>query len=62
MLKAADGVYRLLGVKGLGDESMPEPGRLVGDRLAYHIRPGKHAMLPEDWDVFLEFADKHLKK
>jgi hypothetical protein len=62
VLKGADSVYRLLGVKGLGDESMPEPGKLVGDRLAYHIRLGKHAMLPEDWDVFLAFADKHLKK
>lgn len=62
VLKAADGVYKLLGVKGLGDESMPPPGTLVGDKLAYHIRPGKHAMLPEDWDTFLMFADKHLKK
>ena len=62
MLKGADGVYKLLGVKGLGDESMPPPGTLVGDRLAYHIRPGKHAMLPEDWDVFLSFADAHFKR
>jgi hypothetical protein len=61
VLKAADGVYKLLGVKGLGDESMPEPGKLVGDRLAYHIRLGKHAMTPEDWDTFLNYADKHLK-
>jgi (4-O-methyl)-D-glucuronate---lignin esterase len=62
VLKGADSVYRLLGVKGLGDESMPPPGTLVGDRLAYHIRPGKHAMLPEDWETFLAFADKHLRK
>ena len=61
VLKAADPAYHLLGAKGLGDESMPPPGTLVGDRLAYHIRPGKHAMLPEDWDTFLGFADKHLK-
>jgi hypothetical protein len=60
-LKAADGVYRLLGAQGIGDEPMPEPGKLVGDRLAYHIRPGKHAVLPEDWDTFLTYADKHLK-
>ncbi len=46
VLKAADSVYQLLGVKGIGDESMPPVGKLVGDRLAYHIRPGKHAMLP----------------
>ena len=61
VLKGADSTYRLMGVKGLGDESMPPPGTLVGDHLAYHIRPGKHAMLPEDWDTFLGFADKHLK-
>ena len=48
-------------MKGLGDEPMPPPGKLVGDRLAYHLRPGKHAMLPEDWDTFLNYADKHLK-
>ena len=61
VLKAADGVYQLLGVKGIGEGPMPEPGRLVGDRLAYQIRPGQHAMLPEDWDTFLAYADRHLK-
>ena len=61
VLKAADGVYSLMGVKGLGDQAMPPPGKLVGDRLAYHIRPGKHAMTPDDWETFLAFADKHLK-
>ncbi len=60
-LKAANPVYELLGVKGIGNEPMPPVGKLVGDRLAYHIRAGKHAMLPEDWDVFLAFADKHFK-
>jgi hypothetical protein len=62
VLKAADSVYQLLGVKGISETEMPPVGKLVGDRLAYHIRPGKHAMLPEDWDVFLAFADKHWKK
>jgi hypothetical protein len=61
VLKGADSAYRLLGVKGLGEETMPPPGTLVGDRLAYHIRPGKHSMLPEDWETFLAFADRHLK-
>ncbi len=60
-LKAADGVYELLGVKGIGNETMPPVGKMVGDRLSYHLRAGKHAMLPEDWDVFLAFADKHFK-
>jgi hypothetical protein len=60
-LKASSGVYELLGAKGLGNETMPPVGKLVGDRLAYHLRPGKHAMLPEDWDVFLAFADRHFR-
>jgi hypothetical protein len=41
---------------------MPETGKLVDSRLGYHIRPGKHSMGPEDWKVFLDFADKHLGK
>jgi len=61
VLKAADGVYTLLGVQGLGEGSMPPPGHLVGNKLAYHIRPGKHALLPEDWETFLHYADLHLQ-
>jgi hypothetical protein len=61
VLRAADPVYRFLGVEGLSAERMPEPGRLVDSRLGYFIRPGKHSMGKEDWRVFLDFADKHLK-
>ena len=60
VLKAADSTYRLLGVKGLDDAEMPAPGKLVGDRLAYHIRPGKHSMGPDDWQVWLDYADRQL--
>ncbi len=28
--------------------------------LNYHCRPGTHDVWPEDWDRFLEFADRHL--
>jgi hypothetical protein len=62
VLRAADPVYHLLGVEGLDTSRMPDPGTLVGGRLAYHIRPGKHSMGREDWKVFLEYADKHLRK
>jgi hypothetical protein len=62
VLQAADPVYHFLGVPGLGVEKMPEPGRLVGERLGYFIRPGTHAMPREDWRVFLDFADRHLGK
>jgi hypothetical protein len=51
----------LLGIDGLGGaKSMPEPKKLVGERLGYFIRPGKHSMTLEDWQAFWDFADKHL--
>jgi hypothetical protein len=60
MLRAADPVYRLLGVSGLETADMPRPGKLVDSRLGYYIRPGKHSMTRGDWKVFLDFADRHL--
>jgi hypothetical protein len=59
VLVAADPVYRLLGSKGLGGQSMPEPDRLLDTPLGYYIRPGKHSMTAGDWKVFLDFADRH---
>src|SRR5256714_1101297 len=42
VLRAADPVYRLLGVEGLAAVSMPPNNQLVNSRLGYFIRPGKH--------------------
>jgi hypothetical protein len=61
VLKAADPVYRFLGVEGLAVETMPEVNKLVDSRLGYYIRPGKHSMTRSDWKVFLDYADKNLK-
>ncbi|MFN7946281.1 MAG: acetylxylan esterase [Blastocatellia bacterium] len=60
-LRAADKVYRLLNADGLAAQQMPETNRLIDSTLGYYIRPGKHSTTPEDWKVFLDFADKHLK-
>lgn len=60
MLKAADPVYRFLGIDGLAKDAKPEMGKLIDSRLGYFIRPGKHSMSAEDWKVFLDFADRHL--
>lgn len=60
MLPAADPVYRLLGVAGLGAKQIPETGRLLDSRLGYFIRSGKHSMTRVDWKAFLDFADKFL--
>jgi hypothetical protein len=62
VLQAADPVYRFLGADGLEAKAMPKPGKLVVTRLGYYIRPGKHSMTKADWMVFLDFADKHLRR
>lgn len=62
MLVAADPVYRLLGVEGVGQREVPATGKLLDSRLGYFIRLGKHSMGKEDWTVFLDFADKQLGK
>jgi hypothetical protein len=62
MLRAAEPVYRLLGAEGLAAKEMPTIGKLVDSRLGYFIRAGKHSMTREDWQVFLDYADKQLGK
>lgn len=62
LLRAATPVYELYGVEGLAKDSQPEIGKLTKSRLGYFLREGKHSMSRPDWEVFLEFADEHLKK
>lgn len=62
VLKAAEPVYRLLKAGGLEADKMPDPGKLINSKLAYFIREGKHSMTREDWMIFLQFADAHLRK
>jgi len=59
-LVGADPAYRLLGTDGLAVTEMPALDTLVRSTLGYHIRPGRHAIGPRDWSVFIEFADQHL--
>jgi len=61
VLKAAEPVYRLLGAGGVDSAELPPLNTLVASRLGYYIRPGKHSMNRDDWKVFLDFADRHLK-
>ncbi|MFW6060279.1 MAG: acetylxylan esterase [Phycisphaeraceae bacterium] len=61
MLKAAEPVYHLLGTTGLAGATQPRMQALVGDTLAYFLRPGRHDITAEDWGAFLDFADRHLK-
>ena len=61
-LQSADAVYRLLGVDGLDAKERPTENHLVDSRVGYFIRPGKHSMTLVDWNAFLDFADKHLRR
>jgi len=57
---SATPVYELLGRSGLPTPQMPQPGQLVGDALGYYLHAGGHGTVPSDWNVFLQFAEKHL--
>lgn len=62
VLKAAAPVYEFLGEEGLAATEMPPRGKLVDSRLGYYIRDGKHSMNAADWRVFMDYADKWLKR
>ena len=61
VLRAADPVYRLLGVEGLATTQMPPQRQLISSRLGYYIREGRHSMTADDWGVFMNFADTHFR-
>jgi pimeloyl-ACP methyl ester carboxylesterase len=62
VLKAAAPAYALYGKKGIEADAKAEMGKLIGHELGYFIRPGKHSMNRQDWQAFLDFADKHFSK
>jgi hypothetical protein len=56
-------VYALLGKKPLSTNTLPPPNQpLLDGDIGYHIRTGGHSIEPYDWQQFIKFADKHLKK
>ncbi|MBN1873749.1 MAG: acetylxylan esterase [Anaerolineae bacterium] len=56
----ASAVYQFLGTEGLPADEMPGLNQPVMGCIGYHIRPGKHDVLPYDWERFMDFADLHL--
>jgi hypothetical protein len=58
---AADPVYRLLGTAGISQKEWPEPRKPVESPIGYYLRPGAHDVTAEDWEVFVRFAEKHLR-
>jgi hypothetical protein len=58
---AAGPVYRLLGKQGLDTDEMPPLDVPIMHTLGFQCHTGKHDIIAEDWDRFLNFADMHLK-
>jgi hypothetical protein len=57
---AAEPVYELFGLEGLGVEEWPPPDTPVGETIGYHVRRGEHDVTAYDWEQYLDFADRHL--
>jgi hypothetical protein len=60
--KNAEPVYRLFGLDGLPAAEMPKIHEPAMGTIGYHIREGEHAVTAYDWEQYLTFADKHLRK
>ena len=60
----ADPVYRLLGTDGIGGipETPPETDTPVGAAIHYHRRTGDHNVTLYDWQQYIGFADRYMKK
>ena len=56
-VEAAAPAWELFGVGDFQTEGFPETGDLVGTLPAYHVREGVHSVLPEDWTLWLDWAD-----
>ena len=56
----ASPAWRIFGMKGFVSDGFPEPERpqQEGD-ISYHIRTGKHDLTVYDWNVYMDFADRH---
>ncbi len=61
-LQAANPVFKLLGSKGMPSDEWPAVNTSVQGDNGYHVRTGRHDVTDFDWQQYLDFADKHLKK
>lgn len=49
-------VFRLLGLTSPQTDEWPGVNQLINTTAGYHIRPGDHDVLPEDWRTFVQWV------
>ncbi len=54
----ASEVYRLFGVKGMPSEIHPDADVNLTGEVSYHMRTGDHNILLQDWNHYLDAAEK----
>jgi hypothetical protein len=61
--KAAEPVFALLGAPSALPDAMPPANHPTLDgTIGFHLRPGTHDVTDYDWQQFLAFADRHLRR
>ena len=60
--KNAEPVYALFKKAGLGVTDWPSVNQPVGEVVCYHVRTGKHDVLDYDWEQYLNFADRNVRR
>ena len=58
---AAAPAWELFGVGDFQTTGFPGTGQLVGTLPAYHVREGDHSVLSEDWTLWIDWANKHVR-
>lgn len=62
LLESAARVYELAGQGGLEVTKMPAEGEFSLGRAGYFLRPGKHSMTPQEWEVWRPYAKRWLRR
>ncbi|PHS03175.1 MAG: acetylxylan esterase, partial [Blastopirellula sp.] len=60
--KYASPVYELFDKANLSEHAMPKPDQPIHTTIGYHLRTGKHDVTAYDWQQYIKFADRFLKK
>jgi pimeloyl-ACP methyl ester carboxylesterase len=61
-LVQADPVYQLFGLTGISQREMSLPEQPLHEGyIGHHHKTGDHNMNDYDWDLYMDYADKHIK-